>query len=63
VTLYFGATNLADRKYWDWGNLNGGLLGNLVSGNGVNDAGTNGIPADRLTMPGRAVSVAARITF
>jgi hemoglobin/transferrin/lactoferrin receptor protein len=34
-----------------------------VSGNGVNDAGTNGIPADRLTMPGRAVSVAARITF
>jgi hemoglobin/transferrin/lactoferrin receptor protein len=63
VTLYFGATNLADRKYWDWGNLNGGLLGNLVSGNGVNDAGTNGIPADRLTMPGRAFSVAARITF
>lgn len=63
VALYFGATNLADRKYWDWGNLNGGLLGNLVTGNGVNDAGTNGIPADRLTMPGRALSAAVKIDF
>lgn len=63
VALYFGATNLTDRKYWDWGNLNGGLLGNLVTGNGVNDAGTGGLPADRLSMPGRALSAAVKITF
>jgi hemoglobin/transferrin/lactoferrin receptor protein len=63
VEIYAGISNLADRKYWDWGNLNGGMLGNLVSGNGVNDAGTGGIPADRLTMPGRSFSVAAKIAL
>jgi hemoglobin/transferrin/lactoferrin receptor protein len=61
--LYAGIVNLGDRKYWDWGNLNGGTLGNLVSGNGVNDAGTGGLPADRLTMPGRSFNIAARIVF
>lgn len=63
LALHAGATNLADRKYWDWGNLNGGVLGNLVSGNGLNDSGTGGLPADRLSMPGRAFSVSARLTF
>ena len=63
LELYAGITNLADRKYWDWGSLNSGALGNLVTGNGINDAGTGGVPADRLSMPGRAFSVAARIAF
>ncbi|NII74915.1 hemoglobin/transferrin/lactoferrin receptor protein [Dyella sp. SG562] len=63
VELYAGISNLADRKYWDWGSLNSGALGNLVTGNGINDAGTGGIPADRLSMPGRSFSVAARIAF
>lgn len=63
LELYAGLTNLTNRKYWDWGNLNGGMLGNLISGNGVNDAGTGGLPADRLTMPGRNFSVAATINF
>lgn len=63
LALYAGITNLGDRKYWDWGNLNGGVLGNLITGNGLNDAGTGGIPADRLTMPGRTFSVAARIAL
>ena len=63
LELYAGITNLTDRKYWDWGNLNGGVLGNLVSGNGFNDTGTGGLPADRLTMPGRALSLAAKIVF
>lgn len=63
LELYAGITNLADRKYWDWGSLNSGALGNLVTGNGINDAGAGGVPADRLTMPGRAFSVAARIAF
>ncbi len=63
LTLYAGVTNLADRKYWDWGNLNSGVLGNLITGNGANDAGTGGIPADRLTMPGRTFSIAARIAL
>lgn len=63
LELYAGISNLTNRKYWDWGNLNGGLLGNLITGNGVNDAGTGGIPADRLTMPGRTFSVAAKISF
>ena len=43
--------------------MNGGVLGNLVSGNGFNDTGTGGLPADRLTMPGRALSLAAKIAF
>jgi hemoglobin/transferrin/lactoferrin receptor protein len=63
VELYAGISNLGNRKYWDWGNLNGGTLGNLVSGNGLNDAGTGGVPADRLTMPGRTFSVAAKFVF
>ncbi|KRF02019.1 hypothetical protein ASG87_11045 [Frateuria sp. Soil773] len=63
LELYAGVSNLADRKYWDWGSLNGGTLGNLTSGNGINDAGTGGLPADRLGMPGRSFSVAARIAF
>ena len=63
LEIYAGVTNLTDRKYWDWGNLNGGVLGNLVSGNGFNDTGTGGLPADRLTMPGRALSLAAKIAF
>ena len=63
LELYAGVSNLANRKYWDWGNLNNGTLGNLISGNGLNDAGTGGLPADRFTMPGRAFSVAARIAF
>lgn len=63
LELYAGISNLTDRKYWDWGNLNGGVLGNLVTGNGFNDAGTGGLPADRLTMPGRTVSVAAKVAF
>lgn len=63
LELYAGITNLADRKYWDWGSLNSGALGNLVTGNGINDAGAGGVPADRRTMPGRAFSVAARIAF
>ncbi|WP_430390045.1 TonB-dependent hemoglobin/transferrin/lactoferrin family receptor [Dyella sp. 20L07] len=63
LELYVGLSNLTDRKYWDWGNLNGGMLGNLVTGNGLNDAGTGSVPADRLTMPGRAISVAAKIAF
>lgn len=63
LTLYAGVDNLTDRKYWDWGNLNGGVLGNFINGNGVNDSGTGGIPADRLSMPGRSVSLAARWSF
>jgi hemoglobin/transferrin/lactoferrin receptor protein len=63
LELYAGISNLTDRKYWDWGSLNSGALGNLITGNGLNDAGTGGIPADRLTMPGRSFSVAAKIAF
>jgi hemoglobin/transferrin/lactoferrin receptor protein len=63
LELFAGVSNLGDRKYWDWGNLNGGTLGNLVTGNGLNDSGTGGVPADRLTMPGRTFSVAAKIAF
>ena len=63
LTLYAGISNLADRKYWDWGSLNGGTLGNFITGNGINDAGTGGIPADRLSMPGRAFSASVRLAF
>lgn len=63
LELYAGISNLTDRTYWDWGNLNGGALGNLVSGNGVNDAGPGSLPVDRLSMPGRSVSVAAKLAF
>ncbi|MHC1480495.1 TonB-dependent hemoglobin/transferrin/lactoferrin family receptor [Frateuria aurantia] len=63
VELYAGISNLADRKYWDWGNLNGGTLGNFITGNGLNDAGTNGVPADRLTMPGRTFSATIKVIY
>lgn len=63
LALFAGVSNLANRKYWDWGNLNGGTLGSLISGNGVNDAGTGGLPADRLSMPGRSFNVTAKLTF
>jgi len=63
LELYAGISNLTDRTYWDWGNLNGGTLGNLVSGNGLNDAGPGSLPVDRLTMPGRSLSVAAKLAF
>jgi hemoglobin/transferrin/lactoferrin receptor protein len=63
LTLYAGVNNITDRKYWDWGNLNSGAMGNLVTGSGLNDAGTGGLPADRLTMPGRSASVAVRLSF
>ena len=63
LQLYAGISNLTDRTYWDWGNLNGGALGNLVSGNGLNDSGPGSVPVDRLTMPGRSFSVAARLSF
>jgi hemoglobin/transferrin/lactoferrin receptor protein len=63
LELYAGVSNLTNRKYWDWGNLNSGALGNLISGNGLNDAGTGGLPADRFTMPGRTFSVAARFAY
>ena len=62
-SISLALNNLTDRKYWDWGNLNGGTLGNLVAGNGLNDAGTGGIPADRLTMPGRNLSLAVQYEF
>lgn len=63
LELYAGISNLTDRKYWDWGSLNSGALSNLLTGNGVNDTGAGGIPADRLSMPGRTLSVAAKIAF
>ena len=63
LTLYAGVNNITDRKYWDWGNLNSGAMGNLITGSGLNDAGTGGLPADRLTMPGRSASVAVRLSF
>ena len=63
LELYAGLSNLTDRTYWDWGSLNSGALGNLVSGNGINDAGTGGLPAARLSMPGRSVSFAAKFVF
>jgi hemoglobin/transferrin/lactoferrin receptor protein len=63
LELYAGVSNLTNRKYWDWGNLNSGALGSLISGNGVNDAGTGGLPADRFTMPGRTFSLAVRMAY
>jgi hemoglobin/transferrin/lactoferrin receptor protein len=63
LQLYAGISNLTDRTWWDWGNLNGGALGNLLSGNGLNDSGPGSVPVDRLSMPGRSFSVAARLSF
>lgn len=58
-----GLQNLTDRKYWDWGNLQGGNLGNLVTGNGLNDATRDSSSMDLYTMPGRYVTASVRYTF
>ncbi|CAH9018367.1 TonB-dependent hemoglobin/transferrin/lactoferrin family receptor [Candidatus Nitrosacidococcus sp. I8] len=63
LTLFFGANNLTNAKYWDWGNLNSGVLGNFLNGNGANDAGTGGLPVDRFTMPGRNFSGTLQFIF
>lgn len=58
-----GLNNLTDRKYWDWGNLQGGRLGNLVSGSGVNDVVSSSSAVDYYTMPGRYVTASLRYSF
>lgn len=63
LELDVGLNNLTDRKYWDWGNLQGGNLGNLVSGNGVNDVVSTGATLDLYTMPGRYITASLRYTF
>ncbi|WP_036138201.1 TonB-dependent hemoglobin/transferrin/lactoferrin family receptor [Luteibacter sp. 9135] len=63
LELMAGVTNLADRRYWDWGSLHGGVLTNVATGGGVDDAQLRNAQIERLTMPGRAVSVSARYTF
>lgn len=62
LELDIGLENLTDRKYWDWGNLQGGILGNLVTGNGLNDV-VSGNTADIYTMPGRSISASLRYSF
>jgi hemoglobin/transferrin/lactoferrin receptor protein len=62
LELNIGLENLTDRKYWDWGNLQGGILGNLVSGNGTNDV-VSGSATDIYTMPGRSISASLRYSF
>lgn len=54
LALYAGLTNLGNRHYWDWGNLHGGTLGSGVAASSV---------IDRYSAPGRAFSVAARLSF
>jgi len=65
VELSLGLTNLTDRKYWDWGNLHGGVLANVgsLNGGGVDDAQVASAQIERLTMPGRAISASVRYTF
>jgi hemoglobin/transferrin/lactoferrin receptor protein len=63
LELTGGFTNLADRKYWDWGSLHGGVLTNVATGGGIDDAQVRNAQIERLTMPGRAVTVSARYTF
>jgi hemoglobin/transferrin/lactoferrin receptor protein len=63
LELMGGFTNLADRKYWDWGSLHGGVLTNVAAGGGIDDAQVRNAQIERLTMPGRAVTVSARYTF
>jgi hemoglobin/transferrin/lactoferrin receptor protein len=63
LELMGGFTNLADRKYWDWGSLHGGVLTNVATGGGIDDAQVRNAQIERLTMPGRAVTVSARYTF
>ncbi|WDS36746.1 TonB-dependent hemoglobin/transferrin/lactoferrin family receptor [Pseudoxanthomonas sp.] len=63
LELNVGLNNLTDRKYWDWGNLQGGRLGNLISGNGLNDAVSSSSAVDLYTMPGRSISASLRYSF
>ncbi len=63
LEINLGLSNLTDRKYWDWGNLQGGNRGNLVTGNGVNDSVTDGSTMDLYSMPGRYVTASLRYTF
>lgn len=63
LELNVGLNNLTDRKYWDWGNLQGGRLGNLVSGNGLNDVVSSSSAVDYYTMPGRYITASLRYTF
>lgn len=63
LELMAGVTNLADRKYWDWGSLHGGVLTNVATGGGIDDAQARNAQIERLTMPGRAIVVSARYTF
>jgi hemoglobin/transferrin/lactoferrin receptor protein len=63
LELNVGLNNLTDRKYWDWGNLQGGRLGNLISGNGVNDAVGATSAVDYYSMPGRYITASLRYTF
>ncbi|HEV7777163.1 MAG TPA: TonB-dependent hemoglobin/transferrin/lactoferrin family receptor [Luteibacter sp.] len=65
LELSIGLGNLADRRYWDWGGLHGGVLANVgsLSGSGVDDAQQSSAQIERLSMPGRSVSVSARYVF
>ena len=63
LELNIGLNNLTDRKYWDWGNLQGGILGNLISGNGLNDAVSSSSAVDYYTMPGRYLTASLRYVF
>ncbi|SFW52437.1 TonB-dependent hemoglobin/transferrin/lactoferrin family receptor [Luteibacter sp. UNCMF366Tsu5.1] len=63
LELMAGVTNIADRKYWDWGSLHGGVLANVATGGGIDDAQARNAQIERLTMPGRALVVSARYTF
>lgn len=63
LELMAGLTNITDRKYWDWGSLHGGVLTNVASGGGIDDAQVRNAQIERLTMPGRSVTVSARYTF
>lgn len=54
LELFAGLTNLANRRYWDWGSLHDGALGNSAQATGT---------IDRFSAPGRAASLSARWTF
>ncbi|MBB3226291.1 hemoglobin/transferrin/lactoferrin receptor protein [Luteibacter sp. Sphag1AF] len=63
LELSAGVSNIADRRYWDWGSLHGGVLANVATGGGVDDVQQASAQIQRLTMPGRSVSVSARYSF
>ncbi|TCV96198.1 hemoglobin/transferrin/lactoferrin receptor protein [Luteibacter rhizovicinus] len=63
VELAAGVSNIADRRYWDWGALHGGVLANVASGGGVDDTQQRTAQIERLTMPGRSFNVSARYSF